>query len=299
MRVLIANKFYYPRGGDCIYALNTELLLRAHGDEVAVFAMQHPENLDTAWSRYFPKEVRFDTYKGRVDALMRPFGTRDVRRRFNALLDDFKPDVVHLNNIHSQLSPLIAELAHGRSIRVVWTVHDCKLLCPRYDCLRRGESVCEACFGDKRNVLRYRCMKRSLPASIIAYLEAVKWSRARLETITDKFICPSRFMAEKMRLGGYDAGKLTVLPNFINTDKCAGEDYRRGDYFCYVGRLSDEKGVRTLIAAANRLPYKLIVAGTGPLAGELKLTAHSNIEFAGFKGWNELREIVGGARFCV
>ena len=132
MKILIANKFYYRRGGDCIYMLNLEQLLKAHGHEVAVFAMEYPENESSKWSRYFPSEVKFKPGPGMVEAFMRPFGTSEVKKKFCALLDDYKPDVVHLNNIHSQLSPIISELAHERGIRVIWTIHDRKLLCPRY-----------------------------------------------------------------------------------------------------------------------------------------------------------------------
>lgn len=130
MKILLANKFYYRRGGDCIYMLNLEKLLKAHGHEVAVFAMDYPENLDTPWKKYFPKNM------SKLMAFSRPFGAHEVKSKFKKLLDDFKPDVVHLNNVHTQLSPVMAELAHQRGIKVVWTLHDYKLLCPRYDCLK-------------------------------------------------------------------------------------------------------------------------------------------------------------------
>ena len=111
------------------------------------------------------------------NTLLAGIGSKEVKRKFSALLDDFQPDVVHLNNIHTQLSPLIAELAHRRGIKVVWTLHDLKLLCPRYDCLRNGETICEACFTDKHKVLENKCMKNSWLASILAYKEARKWIR--------------------------------------------------------------------------------------------------------------------------
>lgn len=159
MKIVLVNKFYYRRGGDCIYMLNLEHLLKEHGHDVAVFAMGFPENLDTPWKKYFPSEVKFKPGPGMIEAFMRPFGTSEVKKKFTALLDDFQPDVVHLNNIHSQVSPVITEIAHSRGIRVVWTLHDYKLLCPRYDCLRNGEKVCEACFTDKHKVMEYKCMK--------------------------------------------------------------------------------------------------------------------------------------------
>lgn len=294
MKILLANKFYYRRGGDCIYMLNLEQLLKAHGHDVAVFAMDYPENQETPWKKYFP------TNMSKLMAFTRPFGSKEVKNKFNKLLNDFKPDVVHLNNIHTHLSPIIAELAHKRSIKVIWTLHDYKLLCPRYDCLRNGKDICEICFnGDKTSCKTYKCMKGSTLASLIGYQEAIKWNMKRLETCTNIFICPSKFMAQKMAQGGFNQKKLVPLCNFIDITKCQRQHFEKGDYYCFIGRLSHEKGVKTLIDAANKLPYKLKIIGGGPLLEELKGIANSNIEFVGFKQWNEIKELVGEARFSV
>lgn len=307
MKILLANKFYYRRGGDCIYMLNLEKLLKAHGHEVAVFAMDYPENLDTPWKKYFPKNM------SKLMAFTRPFGAHEVKSTFKKLLDDFKPDVVHLNNVHTQLSPVMAELAHQRGIKVVWTLHDYKLLCPRYDCLKNGKTICETCFsGDKKACLDNKCMKGSKLASFIGYKEAVTWNRERLEACTDVFICPSQFMADKMVQGGFSKSKMQTLCNFIDVEKCKfsstdGTDYtddveflpKKEDYYCFIGRLSHEKGAKTLIEAANQLPYKLVIIGGGPLMEELKSVAHTNIKFVGFKQWDDIKQLVGKARFSV
>ncbi len=300
MKVLLANKFYYPRGGDCIYTINLENLLKQHGHEVATFAMQHPETISSEWSKYFPSEVKFSAGYGAIEAIRRPLGTKEVKKKFNALLNDFKPDVVHLNNIHSQLSPVIAQIAHERGMKTVWTIHDCKLLCPRYDCLRNGKQICELCFTDKKQVLKNRCMKNSLFASLIAYREAQKWTREKLEKYTDVFICPSQFMASKMIQGGFDKNKITVLCNFIDVEKTKRESFEKENYYCYIGRLSHEKGITTLIEAANQLPFPLKVIGGGPLSEELqKSIKNENIDFLGYKNWDEIKDIVGKARFIV
>ena len=307
MKILLANKFYYRRGGDCIYMLNLEKLLKAHRHEVAVFAMDYPENLDTPWKKYFPKNM------SKLMAFTRPFGSHEVKSTFKKLLDDFKPDVVHLNNVHTQLSPVMAELAHQRGIKVVWTLHDYKLLCPRYDCLKNGNTICETCFnGDKKACLDNKCMKGSKLASFIGYKEAVTWNRERLEASTDVFICPSQFMADKMVQGGFSKSKMQTLCNFIDVEKCKfsstdGTDYtddvellpKKEEYYCFIGRLSHEKGAKTLIEAANQLPYKLVIIGGGPLMDELKSVAHTNIEFVGFKQWDDIKQLVGKARFSV
>lgn len=306
-RVLLVNKFYYPRGGDCVVVLNTEAMLRENGVEAEVFAMEYPDNLPARYQDRFASEVQFGGGVGnQLRALKRTMGMGDVRSHFQAVLDDFKPDVVHLHNIHSYLSPVVGELAHQRGIRVVWTMHDYKLLCPRYDCLSNGKP-CELCLtGSKLNVLTHKCMKASLPASAVAWLEAAKWSRRRLESFTDVFLCPSQFMADKMLSSGFDSKRVKVLNNFIDPVKLRLYQGMEGgamrdNYYCYVGRLSHEKGVADLLAVASRLPYRLKVAGGGPLADELrdKYGACDNIEFLGMLDAQAVVHLLKHARLSV
>ena len=306
-RVLLVNKFYYPRGGDCVVVLNTEALLGQNGVEAAVFAMEYPQNLPTRYEKDFASRVTFGGGLGNQwHALQRTLGRGDVKQRFDAVLDDFKPDVVHLHNIHSYLSPVVAELAHKRGIRVVWTLHDYKLLCPRYDCLLGGKP-CEKCFaGAKHNVLAHKCMKGSLAASGVAWLEALKWNRRTLEKNTDVFLCPSEFMAGKMIASGFDAGKVKVLNNFLDPVKL--EQYRtmdanepREDYYCFVGRLSPEKGIEDLLDVASRLPHRLKVAGSGTLepALRIKYADCKNIEFMGMLDAPEVARLLARARMSI
>ena len=307
-RILLVNKFYYPRGGDCVVVLNTEVLLRESGMEAEVFAMKFPENLPSRYQPLFPDQVDFSGGLGsKLQAMKRTLGMGDVRSQFEAVLDEFKPDVVHLHNIHSYLSPVVGGLAHKRGIRVVWTLHDYKLLCPRYDCLRDGKP-CEKCFdGSKANVLTHKCMKGSLPASGVAWLEALKWNRATLERNTDVFVCPSEFMAEKMRQGGFDPTKIKVLNNFLDPVKLkrykaiGNETVAHQNYYCFVGRLSQEKGVTDLLDVASRLPYRLKVAGGGPLEAELreKYADCSNIEFLGMLDAQGVVNVLTGAKLSV
>lgn len=302
MRILLANKFYYRRGGAEVYNINLEQLLKNNGHNVAVFAMHHSQNIASSYSNYFPKEVEYGSINVKQFYLLltRPFGTCEVKRKFNALLDAFRPDIVHFNNIHSQISPIIVQIAHERGIKTVWTIHDYKLLCPRYDCLRNGMQICELCFTDKKQVLKNRCMKNSLLASLIAYKEAQKWTREKLEKYTDVFICPSQFMANKMIQGGFSRNKITVLCNFFDTEKTKRGNFDKGNYYCYFGRLSHEKGVETLIDVATKLSFELKIIGNGPLSEELQRSIQEhNIEFLGYKNWNEIKNIVGKARFIV
>lgn len=294
MKILLANKFYYRRGGDCIYVLNLEQLLKQHGHEVAIFSMDYPENLDSPWQKYWPQNM------SKLAAFTRPFGDSGVRRKFTALLDDFKPDVVHLNNIHTQLSPVIAEIAHARGIRVVWTLHDSKLVCPCYTCMRNGK-WCEECFTDKMAVVRHRCMPGSIPGAIIGWREILKWNKNRLQACTDIFLPPSHFLADTMVKGGYSADKMHVLCNFIDVSKVQNPSLKKEDYYVFLGRVYAMKGIRTLCKAASQMPYKLIVIGGGELLPELQTQFRdfANIEFVGQKNWDGVRSILEGARFMV
>lgn len=304
-RVLLVNKFYYARGGDCICTLNLESLLKSHGYEVAIYAMKYSENFQSKWEGYFASEVSFSGGIGnKMTAAKRLLGCGDIIKSFKKILDDFHPDVVHLQNIHSYLSPIVAKMSKESGVKVVWTLHDYKLLCPSYSCLRDGKP-CELCYTDKTQVLKKRCMKGSLVASVLAYLEALRWNRGWLERYVDAFVCPSSFMAQKMEQGGFNKSKLHVICNFVDPVKldvlnCSSKNERK-DYSLYVGRLSPEKGVETLLDVAASLPYKLKIAGGGPLKEELeaKYKDCSNIEFLGHCNAQQVVEVLSEASFSV
>ena len=294
MRILLCNKFYYRRGGDCIVTMDLEKLLKSHGHDVAVYAMQYPENEESEWSRYWPSNM------SKLGAFIRPFGAKQVINGFSKLLDDFNPDVVHLHNIHTQISPIIVKIAHQRNIRVVWTLHDTKLVCPCYSCMRDGH-WCEDCFSDKLAVIKHRCMPGGIIGSTIGYLEAKTWNKEKLQEYTDLFLPPSRFMKETVVRGGYDARKFNVLFNFIDVEKVKNPCFEKKDYYVYLGRVNEVKGIRTLCKAAYALPYKLIVIGGGELLLDLQ-EIYKDVKYIEFKGqmeWNDFRPVIEGAKFMV
>ena len=301
MRIIIVNKFFYPRGGDCVCAINLEKMLREAGHDVAIFAMQYPDNIPTPFDGYFPAEVSFaGGIKDKLRAASRLFAPADVARQFTRLIDDFRPDVVHLHNIHSYLSPVVGRIARERGIRVVWTMHDYKLVCPSYACLAGGKP-CTDCFSDKNAVLRRRCMKGSAAASLLAWLEARYWTRTKLARQTDCFICPSRFLSNRLAEAGFDRNKLAVINNFVDTSTFDKTKSTRRDFYCYVGRLSPEKGVRTLLRAASQLPYELRVLGGGPPADELRreYADAPQIKFLGHQSAEGVKATLADARFSV
>lgn len=300
MKILIANKFYYNRGGDCIATFALENLLKAHGHEVAIFAMNYGENIDSEWKEYFAPEVNFSAPKfiDKLRAAKRVFYSASVKKQFLRLINDFNPDVVHLNNIHSYISPYIAKLAHNCGIRVVWTQHDYKVVCPAYTL--RNKCVCELCFKNPIHVVHQRCIKGSLLQSGCAYGEALFWGKKKLQKYTDLFIAPSNFLKDKLIQGGINEEKIVTIPNCI--PRSINDNlYEKEDYYCFVGRFSEEKGVERLLEVAEKLPYRLVMVGDGPMREQMKNStdAESNITFTGFKQWNDSKEIIGKARFLI
>jgi glycosyltransferase involved in cell wall biosynthesis len=294
MNVLIANKFYYDRGGSDIYSMRLEKSLLNAGHKVAFFAMKHPKNNQSVWEKYWVNPFSWKTP-------LRPFGDNETKTKFNELIDYFKPDIVHLNIIHTHISPIIAEIAHNKGIKVIWTMHEYKLLCPVYICLNSKGKICEKCFGGfKKFCFKYNC-KSNFIASYILQKEAEKWNRERLEKYTDAFICPSNFMKQKMIQGGFSENKLYVLHNFVEIPKPFDRVDQNSTYYLYAGRLSKEKGISTLCSIASELPYKLKIVGSGPLEKELrkKYKNCEQIEFLGGKNHKDVLEIMANAKFTV
>lgn len=300
MNILLINKFYYPRGGDCTATLSLETLLKSKGHNVAIFSSAHKENNDSEWSSYFPSEINFASpnLKEKIKAVMRIFFSREVKRKFLALVKDFKPDIVHVHNIHSYLSPYVVQLAAQKNIKVVWTLHDYKLICPSYSCLNKGKT-CTLCYKDKKHVILNKCMKNSLLASVLAYAEAQVWNKNRLKRYTSYFVSPSFFLRNQMINGGFNSENIKVLHNFMYKD-LPQIFPSKADYYCYVGRISEEKGIEDLLRTANKMPYKLKVIGGGEDLPKFKEQYNSpNIDYVGYLPTDKVWEIVQKARFTV
>ena len=299
-RILTVSKFLYRRGGAEIMALETRDQLAARGYESAEWGMSHRMNRDSAYSHlYAPEVVMSGTLANKVTGAARSLGYSSVKMRFKRMLDVFRPDVVHFHNIHSYLSPVVVGMAKDAGCRTVWTLHDYKLICPAYTCLREGK-VCSDCRSDRRAVVKSRCMKGSVAASLAAYMEARKWNIRLLSRQTDMFICPSRFMAEMMTAAGIPEVKTSVLCNF--TGNIGMEpDSRKGDYYAYFGRLSEEKGVATLLKSASALPYRLKIFGDGPVKEEMrqKYAGYKQIEFHGHADPATVAAEMAGAKLTV
>lgn len=305
MRILLVNKFFYRKGGAETYFFALAEGLQALGHEVAFFSMQHPENEPSYWSKYFVSEK---DYNGKISAFRKVTEAAsliysfEARSKFDALLREFKPDIIHLNNVHRQLTLSILDAPYLKEhhVPVVYTAHDYILLCPAYTMVNGRGEICDACL-DKHfiHATKNVCVKGSRAKSALATLEAEFLKFHHAYDRIDLIIAPSKFMKHKLDEGGF-ADKTVVMQNFLTDSQmamaqhvtshhkfedAASDDPDKRPYFLFFGRLSREKGILTLVraflraaglvddigsdasaGAAGRLPsdWQLRVVGDGP-----------------------------------
>jgi glycosyltransferase involved in cell wall biosynthesis len=302
VKILHVNKFLYRRGGAESYMLEVAELQAGRGHDVAFFGMAHPENPPSRFEEHFPPYLSFDPPPPSLADKARVAGrllySPAARRGFEEVLEKFEPDIVHLHNIYHQLSPSILRPLQVARIPAVMTLHDYKLACPTYLFLDKGE-VCEACLGGRfyQAVLR-RCNKGSLIASSLNALELTLHTATKAYSPVHLFVCPSRFIQGKMTEAGVFPERLRHLPNFVDASAIVPKQSRGGGVV-YAGRLSGEKGVDTLIAAASGIDAPVDIAGTGPDATAYEAMSRSlgtsKVRFHGQLAREHLHRLVRSA----
>lgn len=303
MRVVLANKFLHPQGGAerAVLTLGQELAARGH--EVLYFGMQHPSNV--VGGEHVGLVPQRDYRSGGTGSLRDAAAmlySFAARRRFARFLAARRPDVVHAHNIYHQLTPSILDAARELDIPVVMTLHDYKLVCPRYDMLRHG-AVCDACIDQGPSACwRYRCAG-SWGASLLLTAEALLHRTRGSYGAVRRFLVPSRFLAHLLLRAGFAASRLRYVPNFAPGEAPGGEP-AAFDRFVFAGRLSAEKGVVTLVRAASRLKSgELVVCGAGPLRAEVERAGAAapagRVQFRGHLDPQSLRAEVDAASFVV
>jgi glycosyltransferase involved in cell wall biosynthesis len=307
MRILLSTKFYFPRGGDSVYTLALEKLLRDKGHETLAFSMDHPRNLPSPQASDFVSHIDFaESHERRSfrDTLRVPFRSvlsYEAYRNLDRLLAREKVDVAHLQNVHFQLTPSILYALRKHRVPVVWTLHDYVILCPASHFLSHGE-ICESCKPARYyQAVVKRCQRGSLSASLLAATaSAVPRFLGSYRSVA-RFVTPSRFMREKFLDFGFPDRQLAQVPHFLD---CVNIRPSReiGKYFLYVGRLSSEKGPEILLRAAPELTNEDIrLVGDGPDENRLRQEygRQENVRFLGRREGQELRELFAGARAVV
>lgn len=309
MKILLVNKFNFLRGGSDKYFLDVaDVLGKKSGVEVAKFCMTHPDNLPDPYSRYWVSEVNYSSrcWRQKARAAARALWSFEAARKFELLIKDFKPDVIHLHNIYHQISPSILPIAKKYNIPVLMHIHDYKLVCPNYKMFTDGQ-IDESCRGGAYwHCLTKRCLKGSLAMSALATLEMYLHHKILkvYEKNIDLYLSPSEFTRRKLIEWGMPAEKIKTFYHYVDTGKYR-PNFALGDYALFFGRLEPEKGVDTLLKAMSlsHAP-KLKIIGSGSdhkrlKAMTLKLNLGKRVEFLGPKHGDELVKLVADSFLVV
>jgi glycosyltransferase involved in cell wall biosynthesis len=304
-KLLSVNSYHYRRGGSDVVYLEHAALMQELGWDNAFFSMHHPKNEPTPWERHFINEIEFGhAYSAAAKLAMasKVIYSFEARRKVRSLLAEYSADIAHLHCIYHHLSPAIIPALKDAGVPVVMTAHDLKIACPAYKMLNRT-GVCERCKGGNLlNVVKYRCVRDSLAASLVVAAESTV--HGVLQTYRrhlDKVVVPSRFFRDKFVEWGWPETQFAYIPNYVDASRFE-PDSEPGDYFLYFGRLAPEKGIATLMEAASQAGVPLKVVGTGPQADELgqrNAALGGHAEFLGYRSGNDLHALIRGARAVV
>jgi glycosyltransferase involved in cell wall biosynthesis len=284
----VHNRYIQPGGEDQVFESEAQLLAQ-NGVRVEKVEEQttYPSGL-----------VR------KIEAAMDCVWSRSWHQKFKTLLRDMRPDVVHIHNFFSVISPSVYYACKEEGVPVVQTLHNYRLACPAASFYRDGK-ICEECLDrGPFHAVKYGCYRESkLATAALATMLEVHRRKNTWTEMVDCYVALTEFAREKMIQGGLPADKIRVKPNFVLPDP--GPRTSDGDYALFVGRLVDLKGVGTLIKAWSKLPASipLVIAGDGPYRREMeKLISDfklANVDYRGRLSRNETLATMKGARFLM
>jgi glycosyltransferase involved in cell wall biosynthesis len=240
------------------------------------------------------------TLRGKARAFVSGPYSRTAYREIARTLVDLRPDVVHAHNLYPLLSPSVLAACRSAGVPVAMTVHNFALTCPHWHHFHAGR-VCERCLGGREHSCVLHNCRGNLLESVGYALRAVVARKLRLfHGNVTVLITLTRFAARRFGAAGFAAQRIVVLPNPAPAVASAPADAAAGRYVAYAGRMSEEKGVSTLLAAIARTPeIELHLAGEGPLLERLVAAAPANARFSGFLDADELSRFYRAARFLV
>jgi len=292
---------YFVAGGSDRYFMELSQAQRAIGHTVIPFAPDDERNDPSEFSRYFPDALQVEN--PRVSDAIRYVYSSAAKNSLKRLLENTTIDVAHLHIYYGRLTASILPILKSRKIPVVQTVHDFKLLCAVYSCLRNGK-ICEECGGKGFwKAALYRCNRGSLPRSVASTIESYVSKSLGSHTAIDRYIAVSDFQRERLiEVGVCSADRISTIHNFVDAEKYVPAT-GPGSYACYFGRIEKLKGIATLVECMRQLPdiqLKLVGSGTYLAECRTKLRAEniSNVELCGFQSGEALADIIRGA-FCT
>lgn len=304
MKVLLVNKFLYPKGGAETYVFKLGETLTAKGHSVEYFGLENEKNIVGNSANSLVSDIDFSTGIGKnLKAPFKIIYSADARKKIRKVLLDFNPDIVHLNNIQFHLTPSIIIEAnkyrkkYNKNLKIIYTAHDYQLICPSHGLFDSQIRICEKCLGGNyTHCLRTKCVKGSAMKSFLGMMDAYTWKISKAYDFIDTIVCPSRFLKDKLDTQKRFTDKTVALHNFIEPK--TAEKTEKSDYVLEFGHLSRDKGTNTLLEVAKRMPeIRFVFAGYGVAVDDMKDI--KNAEYVGFKTGQELKDLISRAKCSV
>ena len=291
MKILLAHNSYQEPGGENVVFEQERQLLERNGHRVITYKRSNHELNDLS-------------ALGRISLLKNIVSAKGSKNEIGKILRSETPDLVHVHNTFMMISPSIYEACQHARVPVLQTLHNYRLFCPALYCYREGH-VCEEC--TEHSLVRgvwHGCYRgSSMATAVVALMLQIHRTRGTWTDAIDGYITPTVFSRSKFIDAGLPASKIHMKPNFVDQDP--GARTYPGHYALFVGRLSPEKGVLTLLDAWERLPTNvpLVIVGDGPLRGHLESEVEKrNLRDIHFKGWlrhDEVQMVMKKAAFLV
>jgi len=290
MKVLLVHDFYQTLGGEDAVALAEKQLLESRVDRLHFYERRNIEINDYGLG----KKIAFPIHT--VYSLR-------TRREVKDIAKQFQPDFAYIHNVFPLISPSLYHTLHSLQIPMLQVLHDFRFFCPNGWFYTQGQ-ICERCkSGNYMNAIRYRCLRDSYLLSGLYSLSLGANRAAGVLNKIDAIICLTEFSRQKLIEIGLPEGKLHIKPNFIDSSVIRASP-GRGKYVLYLGRLSAEKGLWTLVRAFEQLSgINLKIMGGGPLEMSLRTYVEErgikNIDLLGFKQGAEKWQILEESLFVI
>ena len=313
MKILQINNYNYLKGGsEKVYQVSIDLL-KSKGHDVRYFSILNDRNEDHC-EGHLVKITSWRDAKGvwgKLKGISDFIYNNKVAKELNDYIERFRPDVVHVHIFYGALSNAIIGVLRKHKIPIVQSVHEFRLLCPAYTCLDSSLSICELCANSifKTSCVRKRCVKSNVTVSFVAALECFIRDRFfNYQESISAFIMVSQFIKDKhIKYYPTIAAKCHQVYNSVDIKAYAKyviNPKLKENYYLYLGRLSYEKGVDTLIDVFAECPnLNLKIAGTGPIEDELKYKVEKlglqNIEFLGYINGDNLYKTIASAKYTM
>lgn len=318
MNILLAHKYFFRGGGTATYLFSLMEELQARGHRPVPFSVAYRRTAPTPYLKYFVSppcgaDATFYSDIPRTPAnairlLGRATFSTEAYRKAKQVVAAEHIDIAYVHNVYNYMSPSVIPACRSAGVPVVMRVSDYNLVCPAFGLYRGGTGPCVECLqrGLHRSLV-HRCVKGSLAATGVRVFSMLVHRLLGVYRGVDAFVCPSSFMRRTLVAAGFPAEKVIHLPSFFPVNGHLPARLGQGRHILYLGRLSREKGVETLIRAHRMLPHPppLLIAGESrdgelarleAIAGE---ASKNGIKFLGLKGREELTRLIDDALFTV